>query len=197
MINIINPEQKRFIRAARINIVLIRYAVMLLSLGLLIGLIYAIGFWVINEEKRAINEKLASQTEQSKAYASVEKEAETFRKNLTIAKNILGKETSYSAFLTTLAGDMPSGAVLVNLSLGSTTTPQKGLTIDARTNSYAKVLELKTRLEESELFENVSIVSATRPDNISTLTGLEARYPYEASFNLKLSPPKPATGGSS
>lgn len=197
MINIINPEQKRSIRAARINVVLVRYAVMLVSLALLIGLIYAIGFWLINEERRAINEKLASQSEQSRAYASVEREAEAFRKNLTIAKNILGKETSYSTFLTTLAGDMPSGAVLVNLSLGSTTTPQKGLTIDARTNSYAKVLELKTRLEESELFENVSIVSATRPDNISTLTGLEARYPYEASFNLKLSAPKPVTGGAS
>ena len=188
MINIINPEQKRLIRSARINVVLVRYAIMLLSLAFLVVLIYGIGFWLINEEKRAINEKLASQSEQSKAYTAVEKEAEGFRKNLKIAKNILGNETSYSTFLTTLASDMPSGTVIVNLSLGNTASTQKGMTIDARTTSYAKVLELKSRLEDSILFENVSIVNASRPDNISTLTGLEARYPYEASFNVKLSP---------
>ena len=47
MINIINPEQKRLIKMARINVVLVRYAVMLVSLLLLIGLIYGIGFWLV------------------------------------------------------------------------------------------------------------------------------------------------------
>lgn len=187
MINIISPEQKREIRAARINVILVRYAVMLVSLAILIVLIYGIGFWLVGQEKQAVNDKLVSQMEQSKAYDAVEKEAENFRKNLTVAKSILSKETSYSTFLTTLANDLPSGTVVVNLSLGGTSTAQKGLNLDTRANSYAKVLELKNRLEQSTLFENVSIVSASRPDDIAILTGLEARYPYEASFNVKLS----------
>lgn len=187
MINIISPEQKREIRAARINVILVRYAVMLVSLAILIVLIYGIGFWLVGQEKQAVNDKLVSQMEQSKAYDAVEKEAENFRKNLTVAKSILSKETSYSTFLTTLANDLPSGTVVVNLSLGGTSTAQKGLNLDTRANSYAKVLELKNRLEQSTLFENVSIVSASRPDDIGILTGLEARYPYEASFNVKLS----------
>ena len=188
MINIISPEQKRQIRAARINVVIVRYAIMLVSLAIIIGAIYAIGFWLVHREAKAINEKLASQSEQSKAYDKVEKEAQQFRQNLSVAKSILSKETSYSTFLTTLAGDLPSGAIIVNLSLGGATT-QQGLNIDTRAASYAKVLELKTRLEQSELFENVSIVSASRPDDVSLLTGLEAKYPYEASFNVKLSKP--------
>lgn len=194
MINIISPEQKREIRAARINVILVRYAIMLVSLAVLIVLIYGLGFWLVGQEKKAVNDKLLSQTEQSKAYDAVEKEAETFRQNLTIAKSILSKETSYSTFLTTLASDLPSGTVLVNLSLGGTATAQKGLNLDTRANSYAKVLELKNDLEQSTLFENVSIVSASRPDDIGTLTGLEAKYPYEASFNVKLSATNPGTG---
>lgn len=195
MINIINPDQKHEIRAARINVILLRYAFMLVSLAVLIGLIYGAGFWLVNREKQAINDKLTAQVEQSKAYREVEKEAESFRANLNIAKSILSKETSYSTFLTTLASDLPSGAIIVNLSIGSnSTTIQKGLTLDTRTNSYAKVLELKNNLEESTLFEDVNIVNASRPTDISKLTGLEAKYPYEASFNVKLSTPKSTVG---
>lgn len=188
MINLVSPEQKRTIRAARINVMLVHYAVALTSLGLLIALIYGLGFWIVGQEKQAITERLESQSEQSKAYTKVEKEADTFRNNLKIAKAILGKEISYSDFLITLADDLPNGAIVSNLSLGGTAAAAKGgMTLDARTSSYAKALELKTKLEESVLFENVSITSATRPDNISGLTGLEARYPYEVSYNVKLS----------
>ena len=192
MINIINPEQKRLIKMARINVVLVRYAVMLVSLALLIALIYGIGFWLVESEKNAISVKLASQSEQSKAYAAVEKEAESFRNNLRIAKSILDKETSYSTFLTTLAKDLPSGAVIVNLSLSGNVAAQKGLTVDARTTSYVKVLELKQRLEDSELFENVSLVNVSRPDDIGQLRDLEAKYPYEVSYSVKLSSVKPS-----
>lgn len=190
MINLISTEQKRDIRSARINVTLLRYCIMLITLALVIGVIYGLGFWLVEQDKRAMNEKLRSQSEQSKAYAAVEKEAETFRQNLLIAKQILGKEISYSAFLTTLAKDMPAGALLTNFSIGgqqATVVAQKGMTLDARTTSYTKVLELKANLEKSALFENVSIVSATRPADIADLSGLAAKYPYEVSLNVKLS----------
>lgn len=194
MINLISPEQKRTIRAARINVMLVHYAIALVSLGLLIGLIYGLGFWIVDQEKMAVETKLQSQSEQSKTYTAVEKEANAFRDNLKVAKAILGKEISYSDFLITLAGSLPSGTVITNLSLGGATAAAKGgMTLDARTSSYAKALELKGKLEESVLFEDVSITSATRPDNINLLTGLEARYPYEVSYNVKLSK-RTATG---
>lgn len=192
MINLISTEQKRDIRAARINVTLLQYCIMLITLALVIGIIYGLGFWLVEQDRKAMNEKLQSQSEQSKAYAAVEKEAETFRQNLSIAKQILSKEVSYSSFLTTLAKDMPAGALLTNFSIGgqqAAVVAQKGMTLDARTTSYAKVLELKASLERSTLFENVSIVSATRPSDIVGLSGLAAKYPYEVSLNVKLSSP--------
>jgi Tfp pilus assembly protein PilN len=197
MINLVGPEQKKDIRMARVNVMLLHYSTALLSLALLIGLIYGIGFWIVGREKAAVDERLASQTEQSQAYAAVEKEADSFRQNLSVAKSILSKEISYSEFLVTLANDLPSGTVITNLSLGSApvagAAAAAGTTLDARTSSYAKVLELKSKLEDSSLFEDVNITSATRPVNISLLTGLEAKYPYEVSYNVKMSK-KASTG---
>lgn len=192
MINLISPEHKRDIRAARINVILVQYSAMLVILLLVIGAIYTLGFWLVMQDKLAVNEKLRSQSEQAATFAAVEKEAAQFRTNLLIAKQIIGNGKSYSTFLTTVASTMPSGTILTNLAIGgqSVAATQNGLTIDARTVSYAKVLELKTKLEQSSLFEDVNIVSASRPDDLAGLSGLTAKYPFEASFNVKLSAQK-------
>jgi len=187
MINILSPAQKRDIHAARINVVLVRYCVTVVLLVLLCGLIY--GFWILAQEKAATLEKIAAQSDQSRPYAAVEKEADSFRNNLTIAKSILSKETSYSTFLTTLAAGLPSGTVLTQLSIGhvNTSGPQSTMVIEARTSNYNKTLELKNSLEQTELFENVSIINTSRPEDITRLPGLEARYPYTATYSVKLS----------
>lgn len=191
MINLISPEYKRDIKTARINVTLLHYSMMLLSLAALIALVYGLGFWLVQSDKAAVEEKLRSQSELSKTYQSVEREAESFRQNLRIAKRILDSETSYSTFLTTLAKDLPQGTFLTGFSIGgAAATPTKKMTLEARANSYPKVLELKTRLEQSELFEDVSIASATRPDNLSQLSGLDAKYPFKATMNVKLSAKK-------
>lgn len=199
MINIISPERKREIRAARINVVLTQYCVMLALLGMLVGAIYGTGFWLVHGDEMTARDKIDSQGGQAKTFASAEKQAETFKANLSTAKSILGAQTSYSEFLTSLAGSLPSGTILAGLQLGgtaaataSTTTPLK---IDARTKSYDKVLELKTALENSPLFENVSIVSTARPESLGELTGASALYPYEASYSVKLSAPAKTTTG--
>lgn len=190
MINLLSQQHKREIRSARINVVLLNYCMAVILLGVIVALIYAAGFWLVANDKRAIETKIASEQAQTASYADVQKQAEQFRKNLLVAKQILGSETSYSSFLTTTAQDLPAGAILTELSLGGPQTPAQiaaGIIIGARTSSYEKALETKTRLEQSKLYENVSIVNIKRPEDISKLTGQEGRYPYEASYNVKLS----------
>lgn len=192
MINLMSPTQKHDIRTARMNVTLLHYCIMFGVLAVVIASIYGIGFWLVMQDKSVIQEKLDSQSAQSKTYAAVEQEAETFRKNLTVAKRILDNETRYSSFLTTLANDLPRGTLLTSFSIGdaATAATSKGMTLDARATSYAKVLEMKKSLEDSTLFENVSIENASRPDDVSVLTGLDAKYPFEASLNVTLSKSK-------
>lgn len=190
MINLISPEQKRDIRAARTNVTLLHYCTMFLVAGVLILLIYGAGFWLVFSDKRAATAKHQELERSVQAYAGIKQEADSFRKNLAIAKKILANETSYSTFLTTLGGDLPSGAILTALSVGTaakTPATANNLTIEARTTSYNKTLELKEKLEKSSLFEDVSLVNATRPDDLSKLEGLDARYPYQAIYSVKLS----------
>jgi Tfp pilus assembly protein PilN len=193
MINLLSPEQKRNIRAARTNVMLVRYCVMLAFLGALVGAVYATGFWLVHSDEQTVDSRLASQADRTKVYAAVEKQADEFRDNLAVAKSILSKETSYSDFLITLARYVPSGTVLTSLTVGdssaaSTSSIKKAavISINARATSYAKVLELKNSLEQSPLFEDVNIVSATTQDNSST-TGTEALYPFTTTLNVKLS----------
>lgn len=196
MINLISPEQKRDIRAARSNVTLLRYGTMLAVTGALVVLLYGVGFWLVLSEKQAALAKQEELNKTIQSYAEVKNQAETFRKNLAIAKKILANETSYSTFLTTLGNYVPSGAIITTLSVGTTTpAANNALTVEARAMSYNKTLELKEALEKSPLFEDVSLISATRPDDLSGLTGLTARYPYQASYSLKLSPGATRIGG--
>lgn len=192
MINLLSPDVKRDIKAARVNVILVQYCVAFVMLGVLVAGIYGAGFWLISRDEQGIRERLTAQEADTRKYTNVVKQADTFRSNLKIAKDILSKEISYSQFLTTLAKDIPSGTVLTKLTLGSTpgtkkTAASNTTIIDARATSYEKVLELKTRLEQSELLENVSISSATRPDNLTSLSPIEARYPYTASLTVTVS----------
>ena len=189
MINLLSPNKKSEIRAARANVVLAHYSVAIVVLGVLISFIYGAGFWIVANDKIATETKIASEQSQSNAYATSQKQASDFQRNLRIAKQILGSETSYSTFLTTLASDLPSGAILTDISLGTLTPAQEkdGVTMGVRTASYEIALQTKTRLENSKLFENVNIVNIKRPEDISKLSGQESRYPYEVSYNVHLS----------
>lgn len=190
MINLIDPARKRDIAAARTNVQLLQYSIMLVCLGGIITLIYGAGFWLIHQDEQTVQQKLDEQSSQSQKYVEVEKEAEAFRKNLAVAKRILGVETTYSSFLTTLGADMPSGVVLTNFTIGKQATKGKAtnaMVIQARATDYASVLELKRKLEQSSLFEDVNILTTTRPESVEGLSGLAAKYPYQATLNVKLS----------
>ena len=196
MINLLSPERKRDIRAARVNVMLVRYCVMLMFLGVLVSAVYATGFWIVSNDEKATDARLASLASQTQVYTKVENQADTFRNNLAIAKSILSKETSYSDFLITLARDIPAGAVLTSLTVGDSSTATASapksttINIQARTTSYAKILELKNNLEQSPLFENVNIVSAATQETTNP-TGAEAHYPYTTTLNVKLSTQPP------
>lgn len=189
VINLLSNEKKRDIKAARANVALARYCVALVLLGVLVVTAYGVGFWLVDQEERAIDEKLATQSEKTKAFTQIEASAEKFRKDLKVAKAILSQETSYSTFLMTLAGDLPTETILTNISLSRdapVSAKDPGITVSARASSYEKVLQLKDSLEKSDLFMDVNIINAAAPQSRASLKGIEARYPYTTTLNVKL-----------
>lgn len=192
MINLMPPIARRDLKAARINVLLVRYVVMLFALTLTVTAVYGVGFWVAHQEKQTMLARLDDQNTRAKEFSKVRQEAQDYRNNLKIAKQILDKGVPYSKFLAILARDIPSGSIISSLALGSQTSVVAGKTANtidmrARTTSEAKAIELKNRLEESKLFENVRINNITRPESLDSLQSIELKYPYEVVLTATLS----------
>lgn len=188
MISLMSTDDKRDLKTARRNAALVNYILYLLLIGVVTALVYSIGFWIVDKEKEAVSAQITEQTEKSKEYAKVQARAKKFRGDLKIAKSALDSGTKYSEFFMTLARDMPERAVISSISLGKTAVGASDTTdIRARVDTNNRVVELKAKLEESSLFEDVSIISVVRPESLEQLGGIEKSLPYEATYRVKIS----------
>jgi Tfp pilus assembly protein PilN len=189
VINLLNPEDLKQIRAARTNVRLRRYVTATaFTLVAIVG-VYATGYILAdNQYTKATADNRASQAELQN-YAKTKDDATTYRSNLTIAKKILANEIVLSDFLVDLANTLPPNTVIDGLTLTTTkpTSASKTNTtqLKARAKTYDDVVVLKTRLEESELFSDVNIDS-TITSSAENATGLGLTYPIEATFNLTI-----------
>ncbi|EDK72237.1 Fimbrial assembly family protein [candidate division TM7 genomosp. GTL1] len=169
MINLLSPADKRQLVAARHNVVLLRYNFIALFTIFVVGLIYVGAFFVTTRDRIAAQEQLNEDNTRTISYQNVRTEIQEFSKNLSTAKAILSNEVVYSTLITDIAKSLPNGTVLTSLTL----TPGsfgKQMSLSAAAKNYTRALELKSSLEKSDLFSDVSIESIGNagPDNTST-----------------------------
>lgn len=187
MINLLSPESKRNIRAARLNVTLRTYLLLTLCVLVSMASIYGVGFYLIANEKAIAERDRAAGEVKLAQYAAATKQAETYKANLAVVKQILTNEIVYSDFLTQTAAALPSNTILSNLTLSTQIKPgaKPGATnLEARAKSYNDVLNLKEFLDKSGIFTDVSIVTTKRPEDFSKLTGIQRLYPYEATLSV-------------
>jgi Tfp pilus assembly protein PilN len=194
MINLLSPNMKKQMRAARMNVTLYHYCMLLLSTALLLGAVFAVGFWTnYNSLQLALGDK-ANNATAAQAYAKTRAAAEDFAKNLASAKTILAGNVSFTELVLDIAGVVPPGVVLNTLTLGANTAANAPIDISGRATSYGGAIALKNSLDSSPIFENVSIVNVSQAD-VSTpgqTSPLVQKYPF--SLSLKAQFTKNATG---
>ena len=177
MINLLPPETKTQIAAARANRLLLRYNILLLVA--LTFLAAAIGFVYIYLGSAKISAETAIQANIAKVgdYSAVEAEAGAFRQDLANAKTILDNDVTYTKVILGIAKVLPPGVVLDTLSLDSTTfgTPT---TLTANVSNYATVLALKDSLQQSDLFSDVSLQTISNDGSGS--------YPLSATLSVTI-----------
>ncbi len=195
MINLLSPQSKRTIRAARLNVTLRMYLVLTFFVVAGMAGIYGTGFYLVASEKSLSQQNKLASEQKLAQFAAATKEAATYRANLAIINRILSSEIVFSSFLTDTAAALPSNTILSNLTLSTAVKPgvKAGATsLEARAKSYEDVLRLKEFLDASKVFTDVSIVSTNRPDDVSKLTGIEKIYPFEATLNVTINTKKAA-----
>jgi Tfp pilus assembly protein PilN len=151
MINLLPPEEKRQLRAARTNTLLARYNILLLGAVAFLGLAIGIVYLYLSTTKAAADQTVQENTAQTNQYAGVLSEAQQFRSNLSIAKEILDREVTYTTVLLNIAQTMPEGVVLESLLLDSTTFGTE-TTLLASARNYDRALAFKDALQNSPYF---------------------------------------------
>jgi len=184
MINLLPDEQKHDIRAARTNVILLRYNfITLLAIGLLLAFCWLFYVLLQANQQRAL--ALSNDNGQKAATLSnVRKEADTYRQNLTTANQILSGSTGYTDMIVAITKLLPKGVVLDTLSL-STTSLTQPTQFQAHATSYDTAEQLKQNFQSSELFKNVYFVSLTAADQS---TGSPTKYPVSLTLSAQLDP---------
>lgn len=177
MINLLPPETKAQIAAARTNRLLLRYNVLLLvALAFLLASIVIVYFYLTNA-KAGAEEAIADSRAKVSDYSAVETEANNFRQSLASAKQILDSDVAYTRVILEIANVLPSGIVLDTLNLDSATFGSP-MVMTANAKDYAAILALKDSLQSSSVFSNVSIQSIA--------SGTNGAYPLTASFSVTI-----------
>jgi Tfp pilus assembly protein PilN len=189
MINLLPTPAKKQLRAARVNVVLLKYCLLIFVAAMILGGVFALGFWTDWQDRQsALNTKEESQVA-AQAYASTQKAAEGFAKDLGAAKTILASNISFSQLVLNIAQIVPAGVILNNLSFSTNSTNNTPIDISGRSVSYNGAIDLKNNLEASPIFEKVNIVNISRSDTstISQSSPLLQSYPYVITIKAQFS----------
>lgn len=181
MINLLPHERSKELHAAQQNTLLLRYVIgALVVLGLVVGVHIATFALLKTAELSNIASSEANQEEITN-YHTVRQEADEYTKNLRTAKAIFESKIPYADASITLAQHLPEGIIIQTIALSPELigTPT---TLTASAVSYETGLQLRDRLDGSEIAENVSIASVT--DGRTQENGDSGAYPFTIVLNL-------------
>lgn len=179
MINLLPPEEKRQLRAARTNSLLLRYNLLLLGAVIFLAASIAITYFYLSTTKANAETVISENNAKVGGLASVQADATTFRTNLATAKQILDNEVIYTKVILAIAALLPSGTVLDRLNLDSQTFGTE-TTIAARVKNYDLALKLKDAFQSSPLFTNVHFQSITSSSTVGD------QYPLTVNLNVTI-----------
>lgn len=178
MINLLPLEEKRQLRAARTNTLLIRYNFFLLAALVILALAVTFTYVYLNATKASAEQTISDNKAKVSSYSAVQTQADQFRSNLSIAKQILDHEVPYTKVILEISNLLPSGVILENLNLDAQTFGTETVLV-AKAKDYSSALGLKASFEKSTLFSNVHFQSISTSDANSP-------YPFNVSLAVTI-----------
>ena len=180
MINLLPHEETRQLRAARTNVLLARYNILLLAAVAFLFAAVGVTYLQLTNLKNTAEASINQNENRSSDFTPVADQAEQFRTNLGTAKQILDREVTYTKVVLAIAKVLPSGVVLENLNLDSQTfgTPT---TLIAHAKNYTSALALKDSFQTSILFSDVHFESIASGD-----ASANADYPVTVNLSVTI-----------
>jgi Tfp pilus assembly protein PilN len=183
MINLLPAARKADIRAARINVILMRYIViMIVAIIILAGLIIA-AFIVLDTTRDSAETKVAQNQERVTNYGTVKAEADAFRSDLATAKSILDGNANFTKLIYRIASIVPPNVILDSLALDPKTFgTQTSLNAEAKTYNDATKLK-NAMLQNSDIFSNVQLQTVTTEESGSSGNSYPVKITLSVTIN--------------
>ncbi len=186
MINLLPDETKRDIRAARMNVILLRYNLLAAGAAALMVLVCLIFYVILQDNQSQALNTTNDNNAKAASFASVRKEANEYRDNLTLASKIIDNGVSYTNVIIAITKLIPSGVILDNLTLSAQTFSQQ-TTFAGHAKSYEAAAKLKESFQNSKIFSDVYFQSLTTSGPSTNGGGSNNAYPIVLSLSAKLS----------
>lgn len=179
MINLLPDDYKKELRAARANVVLLRYNLFTLIAVAFLVISCALIYVLVSESKRSAEEANSANVAKASSYASTKKEAEEYRKNLATTKKILDNEVNYTDVIFAITSLLPKGVVLDSVNLNASDFGNQ-TNFSAHAKSYEAAAQLKENFQNSKLFTNVFF------QTINTAESGSDPYPISVNISVKI-----------
>jgi hypothetical protein len=180
MINLLPSAKKAEIRAARTNVILIRYIVIiLLATSFILGATY-VTRTVLTMTKENSEKVIASNDLNADVYSATKAEVDNLSASVAQTNQLLGQEVLYSKVFISIGQIMPSGTIFDKLVLDSSSFSGTPVTTKIYAKSTAEATALQTAFKSSAVFSSVTFQPIVETG--STVEG----YPvhFDATFTL-------------
>ncbi len=180
MINLLPYENKQEIKAARTNVILVRYISILLVAAVVLGGLVAGCYVVLNATRLDAQSKAAENTQRVSQFQDIKTQSDAFRADLATAKTILDNDTSFSKLIYEIADTVPAGVVLDELTLDPQTFGST-ITLNASAKTFDSATNLKDALiKNDKTFSNVQLQAIRSSESGDTAGG----YPVQVTLSV-------------
>jgi len=180
MINLLPTDKKAEIRAARTNLILVRYiSIILLALTFIIGAMY-VTYNVLAMTKASSEEVIASNDLKAGVYSSTKTQVDALSASLAQTKLLLDQEVRYSKVFVNIGQLMTPGTVFGTLELNNDSFNGVPISTKVYAKTSAEAVSVRQNFEKSPLFSNVSFQSVVESGG-----GIEG-YPVSVDLTFTL-----------
>jgi len=159
MINLLADDRKDAIKAARVNVFLVRYiAILLMAFAFLMAALY-VSHTVLGVTMKNAESLIASNDVKASVYSETSKEVEALSSKLNETRGILSQEVHYSQVLVQLGQLMPKGTILGELVLDRQSFSGQPIEMKAYAKSTTEASALQAQFQSSPLFRKVTLSS--------------------------------------
>lgn len=159
MINLLANDRKDEIRAARVNVILMRYmTIVILAFGF-IGATLFVSYTVLTTTMASADSIIATNDVKADVYAETKQQVDGLSAKLNETKTTLNQEIRYSQVLVKMGQLMPQGTVLGDLTLNTASFNGQSVDVKAYAKSTNEAGLLQTNFQGSPLFSKVDIKS--------------------------------------